>query len=395
MNTALFDQLASTLHQQGPGEAIDQLCEQLKQDQQYSALFYALLLKKRQELGVNPLPTGPAEELPASVHAPYEEGIRLAAREVGHHFLKAGNLPQAWFYFRMIGEPAPVRAALEAYEPKEDEDLQPIVNIAFYEGVHPTKGFDWILSRYGLCSSITTMGSGELPQGEEVRQYCIRALVRAIYADLRHRITHEIEAKFGIAPSGSDAPPDTPGVLRKLLTDRDWLFSEDTYHIDTSHLSSVVQLSMLLQPCAELGMARELCLYGSKLSGRFMGRPEDPPFERGYHDQDVYLAILEGDEVEKNLAHFRAKVEQYDPEEVGTYPAEMLVNLYLKVGRGEEALAFARKHLVKAEQQGRQLSCPNLNELCQRYKAYGTLAEVARELNDPVYYLAGLIAASK
>jgi hypothetical protein len=395
MNPALFDQLAATLQCEGAAAAIDRLCADLRQRREYNALFYALLLKKRHELGVSPIPTGPAEELPASVHGPYEEGIRAAAREVGGLFLEAANLPQAWFYFRMIGEPAPVRDALDSYQPGEDEDLQPIVGIAFYEGVHATKGFDWILSRYGICNAITTVGSGVMPHGEEVRQYCIRALVRALYAELRGRLTAEIEGQFGVAPAGSDSPPDTPGVLRKLMEGRDWLFGEDAYHIDTSHLASVVHMSQLLQPCRELGMARELCAYGMRLSGRFLGQGEGPPFENGYADHDIYLAILEGTDVEKGIAHFKNKVDNYDPEEIGTYPAEVLVNLLLRLGRGEEAIAVARKHLATAEQQGRQLTCPNLNELCQRAKAYCTLAEVARELNDPVYYLAGMIAQSK
>lgn len=391
MTSTLLDQLADTLQREGPVAAVDRLCADLRQRGEYAALFYALLLKKRQELGVSPIPTGPADELPATVHEPYEEGIRAAAREVGGLFLRAGNLPQAWFYFRMIGEPGPVRDALEAYQPGEEEDIQPVVHVAFYEGAHPTKGFDWILSRYGICSAITTVGSGELPHGDEVRQYCIKALVRSLYNDLRHRLTAEIEARFGVAPGGSDAPPNTPGVLRQLIEGRDWLFAEDSYHIDTSHLSSVVQLSMLLQPCVELGMARELCAYGRKLTGRYLSG-EGPPFENGYADHDVYLAILQGEDVEGGIAHFRTKVENYDPEEIGTYPAEVLVNLLLRIGRGEEALAVARKHLAQAEQQGRQLTCPNLNELCQRLKAYGTLAEVAREMNDPVFYLAGMLA---
>src|SRR5262245_30090708 len=105
MSPALFDQLATTLRTEGPAAAIDRLCSDLRQRREYNALFYALLLKKRHELGVSPIPTGPAEELPASVHEPYEEGIRAAAREVGRLWLEAGNLPQAWFYFRMIGEP--------------------------------------------------------------------------------------------------------------------------------------------------------------------------------------------------------------------------------------------------------------------------------------------------
>lgn len=393
MNSPLFDQLAATLKQEGPDAAIGRLCARLRETGEYNALFYALLLKKRHELGVSPIPTGPSEELPASLHGPYEEAIRSAAREVGKLFLDAGNLQQAWFYFRMIGEPEPVRAVLDAMKPGEDDDVQPLVSIAFYEGVHPKKGFDWILSRYGLCSAITTVGSGEMPHGEEVKQYCIRALIRALYGELRARLTAEVQAHQGFAPTGSDAPPDTPGVLRKLIDGRDWLFGEEAYHIDTSHLSSVVQMSLLLQPCAELGMARELCAYGAKLSGRFMGRSEDPPFDDGYRDYDVYLGILNGEAVEEGLAHFRAKADNADPEEIGTYPAEVLVNMLLKLDRGPEAIEVARKHLAGAEQQGRQLTCPNLNELCQRYKAYGTLAEVARELNDPVYYLAGLLAA--
>src|SRR5262249_25481518 len=175
----LFDQLQATLRSSGPDAAIDRLCDQLRDNHEYNALFYALLLKKRHELGVSPIPTGPAEELPAAVHEPYEEAIRDAARRVGELFLADGQLPQAWAYFRMIGEPAPIREALEKANPGEDEDIQPLVQMAFYEGIHPTKGFDWILNRFGLCNAITTLGGGQTPHSDEVKQYCIRALVRA------------------------------------------------------------------------------------------------------------------------------------------------------------------------------------------------------------------------
>src|SRR4051794_28924023 len=104
MNAALFDQLAATLRSEGPAAAVDRLCSQLRRDQEYNALFYALLLKKRHELGVSPLPTGSPDELPQAAHASYEDGIKEAAREVGQLYLKAGQLPQAWPFFRMIGE---------------------------------------------------------------------------------------------------------------------------------------------------------------------------------------------------------------------------------------------------------------------------------------------------
>ena len=387
-----FSRLQSTLESQGPAKAIEELCTELRRKKEYNSLFYALLMKKRQELGVVPIPTGPATDLPESIHPIYEEAIRAAAREVGSLYLKANMIPQAWVYFRMIDDPAPIKAALDALTPGEDDDIQPLVGIAFYEGVHPEKGFAWILQRYGLCSAITTVGGGESTHPEAVKQHCVKALVRTLYNELRHRLTNEIETHDGAAPLESSLPAETPGVVRQLVANHDWLFAEDAYHIDTSHLSSVVQMCMTLPPCPELGLAREMCAYGAKLTGRFIG-PDEPPFDGGYADYDIYLGILAGDDVEGGLAHFRRKVEVADPQEVGTYPAEVFVNLLIKLGRGKEAIDIARKYLIDAEAEGRQLTCPNLNELCQRYHAYDVLSEVARERGDAVHFLAGLLAA--
>src|SRR5437764_9029696 len=159
MSAAIFDELETTLAAKGPQAAIELLCTTLREQKDYGSLFYALLLKKRQELGVSPVPTGPAQELPASAHEPYEDAIRQAGRLVGGLYLEAGNIPQAWAYFRMIGEPQPVADALERHEPAEGDDVQPLVHIAFYEGAHPRRGFQWILQRFGICNAITTMSS--------------------------------------------------------------------------------------------------------------------------------------------------------------------------------------------------------------------------------------------
>ena len=391
--TDQFSRIQSTLQTQGPAKAIEELCDDLRQKKEYNSLFYALLMKERQQLGVVPIPTGPSSDLPESVHPTYEQAIRDAAREVGTLYLQAKMIPQAWVYFRMIDDPAPVKAALDAMTPGEDDDIQPLVAVAFYEGVHPEKGFAWILQRYGLCSAITTVGGGgELPHPEAVKQHCVKALVHTLYDELRSRLTNEIEAHDGKAPPEASLPPHTCGVVRSLIAGRDWLFAEDSYHIDTSHLSSVVQMCMTLPACPELALAREMCAYGAKLTGRFLGRDE-PPFDGGYADYDIYLGILDGDDTEGGLAHFRRKVEVADPQEVGTYPAEVFVNLLVKLGRGKEAIEIARKYLIDAEAEGRQLTCPNLNELCQRYHAYDVLSQVARERGDAVHYLAGLLAA--
>ncbi len=392
MDPAVLDDIERTLAADGPDAALRRLCDRLREDKDYHALFYALLMKKRQELGVSPVPTGPAKDLPKSVHTAYEDAIREAGRLVGGLYIKEGQLPQAWAYYRMLGEPEPMRAALEAHAPAEGEDLQPMVQIAFYEGVHPRKGFDWILDRFGICSAITNLSGQELPHPPEDRQYCLRRLVRALYAELVGRLAADIERHEGKRPEGADAPEPAPGTVLKLIEGRDWLFADDGYHIDTSHLSSVVQMAVHLTSPDELRLARELCAYGKRLSPRFHGR-NDPPFDDLYEAHDRYLSVLTGDDVEGGLAYFRAQAEKAEAEGEGTFPAEVLVNLLLRLERPKDALAVARKHLVKAE--GRRLTCPGVAELAQQVGDYRTLADAAREQGDAVHFLAGLLGARK
>ena len=386
MEQSTFDDLRQTLSERGPAAAVDALCERLRREKDYRNLFYALLMKRRHELGVSPFPTGPAADLPPAAHAAYEDAIRDAGRLVGRLLLDEGNIADAWFYYRMLGEPEPVARAMEAYRPKEDDDLQALVGLAFYEGLQPRKGFDWILERYGLCNAITTMSSQELPHPPEVKQYCVGRLARTLYTELRERLLADIERTEGRVPEHDAARP----TVRELLEGRDALFADGFAHVDVSHLGSVVQMSIHLAPGEDLDMARQLCEYGRHIPQQ-LRYTSDPPFEDQYRDYGVYLSVLAGDRPEEGLAHFRAKADNADPETVGTYPAEVLVNLLLRVNRPGEALEVARKHLLRAGQ-GR-LTCPGVLELCQRAKDYAALAEAARAQGDAVNFVAGLIAA--
>jgi hypothetical protein len=384
MDPTTFDEIEQTLAKQGPASAIELLCNRLQETKDYNGLFYALLMKKRQELGVSTVPTGPAQDLPEAVHEAYEEGIRQAARQVGNLYLEEGNIANAWPYFRMLNEPEPVADALTKLQPGDEEDIQPLVHIAYYEGANPRRGFDWILERYGICNAITTLGGQDLGHPPDVRQYCIRRVVRNLHDELRDRLVHIITNQEGAAPQA------TP--IAELIAGRDWLFGDEFAHIDVSHLSSAVQMSAQLDPCPELDLARDLCVYGQRISPR-LRYPADPPFEDQYRDYGIYLAILAGDRVEEGLAHFRAKAEQADPETIGTYPAQVLVNLLLRLNRLNEALAVSRRFLASAD--GRQISCPGIGELCQRAKDYRTMAEVAREQGDAVHFAAGLIESQR
>ena len=378
---SVYDELQQTLSADGPAAAIDRLIAHLRETGDFAQLFYALLLKARRELGVTPIPTTPAQDLPADVHPRYEEAIRIAGRTVGEHYVEAGNIPAAWNYFRLIGDSQPVKAALERYVPADTEDIYPLVEIAFHHRVHPARGFDLVLDRQGVCSAITMLGSFDAGLPAEVRSYCTRKLVSALHEQLVERLTAEIERHDGKRPEATTIPD--------LIAGRRWLFGDDSYVIDLSHLGSVVQMSLHL-PAGDEGIAkaRELCAYGSKLSPK-MQSPGEPPFEELYRDAGVYLRVLSGVDMDAGLGHFRAKVKTMDLDR-GTLPAEVYVNLLIHAGRMTEAIKVARTYLTDADE--RQLSCPGPMELCRRNGDYATFADVARVRSDPVHYLAGLLA---
>lgn len=381
MPSSLYSDLERKLASAGPAAAVDQLIDHLTNKGEYAALFYALLLKARQELGVSPIPTEPATDLPAEHHAAYEGAIRRAATTVGQHYLDSGNIPAAWNYFRLINEPAPVRAALDRLVLDDDDDVAPLVDLAFHQGVNPQRGFDLVLERQGICSAITLTASFESAMTPELRAYCIERLVRALSSQLHERL------RAIIADSEGDPPPaDSP--LDRLWNSRHWLFEGEPWHIDQSHLSAVVQLSVHLQPGADLELARALCRYGEQLPARMRGSG-DPPFEDLYRDTGRYLQAVAGENAHAALEHFRNAARTTDPE-LSTLPAETLVNLLLRCALDDEALTAARKYLLRADD--RQLRCPGPQELSRRLDRFDDFAEIARLRGDAVQFLAGLMA---
>jgi hypothetical protein len=380
----IFEELRHILAANGPERAADRLIEALRGARQYDALFYALLLRARLRLGADPVPTRPANELPEDLHAPYEEAIRDASRTVGRQLLDAGDIPRAWNYFRLIGEPGPVREALDAVTPGEDDDVMPLVEIALHHGVHPARGFDLVLGRQGICSAITLFHGFEAALAPDVRAHCAGRLVASLYEQLRERIIGEISQHEATEPPAEATVP-------QLLAGRDWLVGEDAYLIDVSHLAAVVQAAVHLPPGdGALKKAIELCDYGMTLSSK-MRYPGEPPFEDVYTDYGIYLRVLADENVESGLDHFRAKAEGADAYQNGTRPAEVYVNLLLLAGRPAEATAAARRLLAAADE--RSLSCPGPLELARRQGDFVAFAEIARSRDDAVHFLAGLLAS--
>jgi hypothetical protein len=383
LDAAVYDRLRTALTARGAAAAVDELIAQLRTAEDFHGLFYALLMKKRIELGVSPFPTGPANELPADAHEAYEDAIRAAGRHVGGLLLERKQYAKAWSYYRMLGEPEPVRDALDAFTPGPDDDVYPVIEIAWQNGLLPKKGFDLVLDRHGICSAITMVSGSDLAANADLREYCVTKLAAALRAQLADRLRNDLAGR-GVA-----APPDA--TVPELVELDPALFADDAYHIDTSHLSSVVQMCTNLPPGDGVRFARELCAYGRKLAPNLRGH-NDAPFEDNYDDFLAYLDVIAGIRVEEGLKRFEAKAAR-EAEVGATYAAQVYVNLLLKADRSADALVAAKRFLLAEDD--RNLICPGVNELARRAGDFAALAEAAKARRDPVGFLAGLIAGAK
>ena len=386
-----FDALDQTLRTSGPSAALDLLVRQLDDRGDHRALLDALLLKARHELGLPLIQAGTLTDLPEDVRAKYEERYVEAIRAVGGKILAAADIPGAWPYFRAIGETDPVVRAIDDYDPDDaDERLGQVVEVAFNQGAHPRKGFELILKHYGTCSAISAFE--QLPRDEATRMACADKLVRQLHEHLVSNLRAEI------AQRGQPMPPEgTP--IPALIRDRDWLFVDDAYHIDVSHLSSTVRLAPLLHDPEALALAAELTDYGRSLSGRHRYEG-DPPFDDVYEDHSTFLKALLGQDVKAAIAHFRAKLapppappsdDDDGPAREDPVPAQVLVGLLVRLGRLDEAIDVAAEHLAGIPESS--LFCPGVSQLCQRAGQPERLARIARDQGELVPFTAAILEA--
>jgi hypothetical protein len=359
--------------------SLDFLISHFRKTRQYALVFQALLMKKRLELRLPLIQTEPANEFPQEVQRAYQDASVDAARQVGQLFLDDGDIEHAWAYFRAIGEPAPVAAAIEKVEPGDGIDA--IIHIAFQEGVHPVKGLSLILAQHGMCRAITAFGMNAVERG---RQECMQLLVGAVHAEVVERLKYAILQQEGVAPDTSN--------IKELVHGRDWLFGEYDYYVDTSHLLSVLQYTPELTNRDTLLLLAELCEYGNRLSAQFQSRG-NPPFEDPYSDYGAYLQVTLERNIEAGLGHFRARMSVTDAEQDGELAAQVLVKLLVHLRRFEEATDVAVRHL--GDLSPSELFCPSTLELCYLAGDYSRLQVIAREKQDVLSYAAAAVERSR
>ena len=382
---ATFDTLDQTLEASGPSALVDALIRDLEDRRAYRSLLDALLLKARLELGLPLIPPKSSSAWEESIKTAYEDRYVEAIRTVGAKLLGERDIAGAWPYYRAIAEPGPISAAIDAFESDgSDERLHGIVEVAFNQGANPAKGYELILKHYGTCSAVTAFE--HLPREEGIRSRCADRLVRQVHQHLTDNLRAEIEHRGQPVPASGTSIP-------ALMQGRDWLFVDEAYHIDVSHLAATVRVGPLLQDTSTLALALELAEYGVKLSPKH-SYEGDPPFEKVYDDHAAYFKTVLGIDADAGIAHFQSKLSAESESETEMQAddlatAQVLVGLLARIGRPGEALDVATRYLGGVPDSS--LFCPGIAQLAAEAGTTEKLAEVARRNRDLVQYAMAIL----
>jgi hypothetical protein len=309
-----------------------------------------------------------------------EEAYLAACREVGGLLLAAGYLREAWMYLRPVGDKATVAAAIEKIE-VDDENYESLLDIALHEGVHPCLGFELLLARQGTCSAITAFDAEMHNRPRAERRAVAGLLVRHLHNELMESLRAQITRQSGKEP--------TEKTALGLIENRDWLFANDDYHIDTTHLSSVVRFSLLVDEPETIRLAADLTDYGRHLSPQYQFAGEEP-FADTYPAHGMFLRAELGEGVEEALAFFRGKAEAAAADDDGsTGPSEVYIALLSRLGRNREALEAAVKLLPPGSRPAG--FAPTMMELARLSGDYQSLMNACEQRGDLVGFAAGLV----
>ena len=387
MSHDTFDQLQTSLAEQGVDAVFETLIAELKSEKKFHELFDVLLMRTRQRLGLPVTLSTPIDDLAEPLRSQVEEAYLAACREVGGLLLDessqggapAGRLREAWMYLRPVGDKQLVASALEKVAPTE-ENMQDLIEIGLHEGVAPALGYGLVLQHYGTCNAITTFEGAVLARPRGDQQACAAALVKHVHAELLANLRADIARQEGREPSEAS--------LAALVADRDWLFGELNYHIDTTHLAATVRFARLLEDPELVRLAHDLTEYGRRLHEQFQFAGE-PPFEEVYPAHGLFFAAQLGEKVDEALEYFAKRAKEADVNEVGTGPAEVYVALLARLQRYDDALRAA----IELFPAGVRTSgfAPNLLELARLAGDFEPLMELCRQRGDLVSFTAGLL----
>lgn len=392
----IFDTLAKTAADGTPA-MFAALAQSLVARRRWHALFDLRLLEARAALGL-PL-TGDIGAIDEQTRERLDERSLAACREAGWPLLNEGHVAAGWMYLRAGAEPAEVSRKLEelARAPSGDDEaaasrLQEIVQVALWEGIDPALGIRLVLESQGTCNAITAyeQAVSRLPAARQRQpagvlvEHLHREVFQSLAADLERR---RLVPRESIATTASIATTESIVVL---LDAAGGMRDDPSFHIDVSHLQSVLRIARVCTERAILEKAWELSVYACRLPDE-VTYPGEPPFENVGEASRLFYAAQLGRDVDDAVRYFRKGAALASVEAAGTLPADALVYLLWRLDRPAEALHAA---LERPTDQGMPSvmqaigMLPSLVDLAVTGNAVEALRAACRNRGDEITFAA-------
>jgi hypothetical protein len=381
--STVFDELSEALRRGGADEVLDWLAERLRSEKRYHELFEALKMRARRNVGLPLLYSETPETLTDEQRDRLEEGLLAACREVGTLLIRNGAIRHGWMYLRPVGDRGLAIEALQSIDPHE-ANVDELIEVTLHEGVDLERGYQLVLEHRGTCNAITTFETVIAQRPRSDRQAAAGLLVRQLHRELLHSLRTDIARQEGKEPQET--------TIRELVADRDWLFGEFAYHVDTTHLAATVRFARLLDQPDLLKLALDLTEYGRRLSSQFQYRGEEP-FTDIYPSHALFFGALLGENVDAAIVTFRERARELDAEQHGTVAIETYVDLLGRLGRYQEALDAALQMTPRDAQ-----PCgiaPSLLELSELAANFEPLLQYYRGQDNLLGFATGLLSKAE
>ena len=383
MSDSPFQELRNTRTGTTGAEVFSRLADLLRERKDYHKLFDALCLMKKHAMG---LPLGKPtsfEDVPAARRDEFEQTYMSAAREVGQLLLADNKPAQAFIYFHAIRETEPIRAAIEQFPiPREtSEASEEMLELALFKNVHPVKGIQIMLRTHGTCSTITALDQSFARLPPEDRSACAALMVNTLHGELLASVQREVSQKMPFAPPAK--------TLRELIAGREWLFAENNYHIDVSHLHATVRFARSLsheQHANELTLACDLTEYASQLAPQFQYAGE-PPFQDYYPAHREFFKVLLNVDRDAALGYFQKQLASEPDAPDQALIAYVLVDLLVRIDRFNDAIPIAEQYLLTGDED----FAAAFTELCEKAGRFDVLERTAEVRGDLVTFATALV----
>ncbi len=362
---------------------VEQMVQYFRELKRPIELFEALKMGVRHRLGLPLIAPEDDPRFADDIERQLETGLLDACREVGELLISMGRIREGWMYLRPTGDTALAAKLISGIE-ASDENSDELIQVLLHEGVDVGRGYQLLLERNGTCNSITAYEQQVAIRGKRDRQAAARKLLDHFYEELSDAVRGDI--------SRHESPADPSETLGEMLQKRKWLVTDGGYHLDTTHLSSVIRIARVLDDQPSLQRAWELTQYGKRLHHQFQ-YPGDEPFVDFYPSHSAYYGILLGRDVPIGLDLFRRKVTTADPAKAGTAPMEVYVDLLYRSGQPTAAIDAALQFVP--EDVPTQRLIPYLLEMAGTCGHYQSLIDFCRKRGDVLGYTSTRIAADR